>query len=86
MSKRDGIMQTHDMKGLRKLVENKGANEALRDTGARAILTEFEKRDMQRMGFLKALADMCAFAATQGIPKDVVIECLKGAIEGLDHV
>lgn len=85
-SKHDGTLKGHDLKDLRKLVEQKGKHGALQDPGARAVLTAAEKLDMQRKGFLKAMADLCAAADRMGIPKQTIIECLKGAVEGMERV
>lgn len=82
MSKQD----EHERTKLRNYVNKVGAGEALKDTHAGAQLLGAHQSDVARQGFLKALADLCAFGAAKGVDKETMIECLKGAIDGLEHV
>jgi ribosome biogenesis protein Tsr3 len=74
---------------LRRLIEKKGRAAALLDRSAKPILTAADRTDVARKGFLQAIADCCVVVMdprTQyRLSKEDVLECLKGAIDGMEH-
>lgn len=82
----DGAMSLAELQQFRRMVEAKGKAAVLKDPSVGHIFSDAEKLDVQRKGFLQALADICRMGISIGIPKNTIIECLKGAIEGLERV
>lgn len=83
---RDGAFNQHDIGDLRKFVERKGKVSAILDKSIGQVLNEADRLDVERRGFLQALADLVAAAAARGMSKTVLLECLKAAVEGMEHV
>lgn len=77
---------SNDFLGAKRHLDRKGLNSALGDKAVAPILTTADRMDVQRKAFLQALAHLCTASQDAGLSNSMIIECLKGAVEGMERV
>lgn len=75
----------HDFEAAGRHLQKKGLKSALQDGSVRPLLHAADKKDVERKAFLMALAQLCASAEGKGIDKAMIVDCLKAALDGMEH-